>query len=234
MNETIVAAMALHITRAEPIADGIYLFELRDPDGHELPRFTPGAHISIKLLNGSVRKYSLCNNPHERDRYVIAVQCKRGESGFSTSLIDDFNAGNRLNVTVPVNDFELPPDEQSFIFIVGGIGITPIISMIRYLRTTEGKQFRLYYCTRSPEVTAFREELSAPELKDMVTIHHDQGVQENSLDLRPILEHRRNLEHLFCCGPRPLMQAVRNMTEHWPPSSVHFEAFNEPERNTGR
>ena len=87
--------------------------------------------------------------------------------------------------------------------------------MIRHLQSAEGKKFKLYYCSRSPEMTAFREELSAPEFKGKVTIHHDDGDPARMLDLWPIVEERKNREHLYCCGPRPLMQAVRDMTGHW-------------------
>ena len=64
----------LQITRAAAIADGIHLFELRHPDGADLPEFTPGAHVSVRVPNGLIRKYSLCNDPDERDRYCIAVK----------------------------------------------------------------------------------------------------------------------------------------------------------------
>lgn len=222
--------MVLQVSRAEPAAEGIHQFELRHPDGGELPEFTPGAHISITLSNGLVRKYSLCNDPSERDRYVIAVKRETSGRGGSISLINGVKTGDHLTVTAPVNDFTLPRGIRNIIFIAGGIGITPIMSMIRHLQTAEGKKFRLYYCTRSPEVTAFRDELSGPEFRGKVTIHHDEGDPAKVLDLWPILEQRRNLEHLFCCGPRPLMQAVRDMTGHWPSASVHFEAFSEPER----
>src|SRR4029077_7291565 len=93
----------------------------------------------------------------------------------------------------------------------------------------EGKRFRLFYCSRSPETTAFRDELSAPEFKDKVVIHYDEGDASRSLDLRPILAERKNREHLYCCGPRPLMEAVRAMTDHWSPTAVHFQAFSEAE-----
>jgi len=77
--------------------------------------------------------------------------------------------------------------------------------------------------------TAFREELSAPEFKETVIIHYDQGDPSRSLDLRPILAERKNREHLYCCGPRPLMETVRAMTDHWSPTAVHFEAFSDAE-----
>jgi phthalate 4,5-dioxygenase reductase subunit len=135
--------------------------------------------------------------------------------------------GDEVPTSGPVNHFALPPRGQAFLFIAGGIGITPIMSMMRHLQASESKPFRLYYCTRSPEATAFRDELSAPEFIGKVIIHHDQGDPSRSLDLRQVLSERKNREHLYCCGPRPLMEAVREMTAHWSPTAVHFEAFSE-------
>ena len=83
-------------------------------------------------------------------------------------------AGDTLMVAAPVNDFDLPPRAQDFLFIAGGIGITPMMAMIREVRA-QNKRFRLFYCTRSPETTAFRDELGAPDLKDNVIIHYDHG-----------------------------------------------------------
>jgi phthalate 4,5-dioxygenase reductase subunit len=220
--------MKLRVTRNDTIADGINLFEFRDAGGSELPQFSAGAHITIHVPNGMLRKYSLCSDPAERDRYQVAVKREVNGRGGSCSLIDDVKAGDELAVVAPVNDFGLPRRAQDFLFIAGGIGVTPMVAMIRQVMA-EGKRFRLYYCTRSPETTAFREELSAPQFKDMVTIHYDQGDPSRSLDLRPILAERKNREHLYCCGPRPLMEAVRAMTDHWSPTAVHFEAFSEAE-----
>jgi phthalate 4,5-dioxygenase reductase component len=220
--------MPLRVTRTDRIADGIYLLELRDPDGKQLPEFSAGAHITVRVPNGLLRKYSLCNDPSERDRYQIAVKRESDGRGGSCSLIDDVKAGDALTVTAPANDFGLPPRAQDFLFIAGGIGVTPIMAMVRQV-IAEGKRFRLFYCSRSPETTAFRDELNVPEFKDKVIIHYDQGDPSRSLDLRPILAERKNREHLYCCGPRPLMEAVRAMTDHWSPTAVHFEAFSEAE-----
>ncbi len=221
-------SMPLRVTRNDKIADGIHLFEFRDPGGNPLPQFTAGAHIAVRVPNGLLRKYSLCNDPAERDRYQIAVKREVSGRGGSINLIDGVNAGDELIVTAPVNDFALPARAQDFLFIAGGIGVTPMIAMIRQV-LAEGKRFRLFYCSRSPETTAFREELGAQEFKGMVTIHYDDGDVSRSLDLRPILAERKNREHLYCCGPRPLMEAVRAMTDHWSPTAVHFEAFSDAE-----
>ena len=220
--------MPLRVTRNEKIADGIHLLEFRDASGGALPEFTAGAHIAIHLPTGLIRKYSLCNDPAERERYQVAVKREANGRGGSIDLIDNTKAGDTLMVAEPVNDFALPPRATDFLFIAGGIGVTPMMAMIHELKAA-GKRFRLFYFNRTPEMTAFREALSAPELKDSVTIHYDQGDPARSFDLKPILAERRNREHLYCCGPRPLMEAVRAMTDHWSSTAVHFEAFSEAE-----
>ncbi|HET7190980.1 MAG TPA: PDR/VanB family oxidoreductase [Pseudolabrys sp.] len=220
--------MPLRVTRNDAIAVGIHLLEFREAAGKQLPEFSAGAHITIRVPNGLLRKYSLCNDPAERDRYQIAVKRESNGRGGSCSLIDNVKPGDELIVSAPANDFGLPPRAQDFLFIAGGIGVTPMIAMI-HETLAQGKRFRLFYCSRSPETTAFRAELGALRFKDMVTIHYDQGDPSRSLDLRPVLAERKNREHLYCCGPRPLMEAVRAMTDHWSPTAVHFEAFSEPE-----
>jgi phthalate 4,5-dioxygenase reductase subunit len=219
--------MALRVTRAEKIADGIHLFELRDKDGRDLPEFTAGAHIKLRVPNGLIRKYSLCSDPAERSHYQIAVKRETNGKGGSISLIDDAKVGDELPTSAPINDFPLPQRATQFVFIAGGIGITPFMAMIKQLAQAEGTKFKLYYCTRSPESTAFLEELSAPEMRGKVTIHHDNGDPANSLDLWPAVEERKNREHIYCCGPRALMDAVRDMTGHWSSAAVHFEAFSD-------
>lgn len=220
--------MPLRVTRNEKIAEGINLFEFRDPGGKPLPEFSAGAHITIRTPNGALRKYSLCNDPAERDRYAVAIKREVSGRGGSINLIDGVKAGDELMVAPPVNDFELPQRATDFLFIAGGIGVTPFMAMIRQAQA-QGKRFRLYYCSRSPETTAFIDELSAPEFKDKVFIHYDQGDPARSLDLKPILAERKNREHLYCCGPRPLMEAVRTLTDHWSSAAVHFEAFSDAE-----
>lgn len=220
--------MPLRVTRNDPIADGIHLLELRDPGGAPLPPFSAGAHITIRVPNGLLRKYSLCNDPAERDRYQVAIKREANGRGGSIALIDNVKTGDELLVAPPVNDFALPPRAQDFLFVAGGIGVTPMMAMIRELQA-QGKRFRLFYLSRSPATTAFRDELSAPDVKDSVVIHYDDGDPARSIDLKPVLAERKNREHLYCCGPRPLMEAVRAMTDHWSPTAVHFEAFSEAE-----
>jgi len=225
-----VDVMSLRIARKQAIAQDIYLFELMDRNLADLPPFTAGAHIKLSTPSGLIRKYSICNDPAVRDRYAIAVKREPAGRGGSIDLIDRAQVDDTLAVAPPVNDFKLPPRATDLLFIAGGIGITPIMAMIRQLQAEPDKRFRLYYCTRSPEMTAFLPELGAPEMKGKVRIHHDGGDLARVLDLWPIVEQRKNREHLYCCGPRPLMEKVRELTGHWSSTAVHFEAFAEPEK----
>jgi phthalate 4,5-dioxygenase reductase subunit len=215
--------MRLRIARCEKAAADIHLFELRDPAAGALPGFTAGAHLTIRSPNGSLRKYSLCNDPAERDRYVIGVKRDPAGRGGSVDLVDHTKAGDTVEASAPHNAFELAPRAQSFILIAGGIGITPILSMARSLNR-EGRRYKLYYLTRSPETTAFREELAGDNFKGKVTLHHDHGDPQESFDLWPVLE-KPSAAHVYCCGPRPLLEAVRDMTGHWSSSAIHFESF---------
>jgi phthalate 4,5-dioxygenase reductase subunit len=214
----------LRVSCAEAIAAGIWRFELRDPAGAPLPSFTPGAHISVQVTGGVVRKYSLCNAPGDGDRYEIAVKREADGRGGSSALIDGVRAGDLLPCSAPRNDFALDDRARSYLFIAGGIGITPILSMVRHLEATERATFRLYYLTRTPQVTAFRELLASPPFRGRVVIHHDEGDPQRAFDLWPVLE-RPTGAHLYCCGPRPMLEAVRDMTGHWSSAKVHFESF---------
>jgi len=224
--------MPLRVTRNEPIADGIHLFEFREPGGLALPPFSGGAHLAVRVPGGELRKYSLCNDPAERDRYQVAVKREASGRGASGDMIDRVKVGDTILVGEPVNGFALPARAQDFLFIAGGIGITPIMSMIRQVRGA-GKRFRLVYVSQAPETTAFRHDLSAPDLKDFVTICYDDGDPAQLTALRSVLKERHNREHLYCCGPRPLMEAVREMTDHWSTAALHFEAFAPPPKPPG-
>jgi len=179
---------ALEVTALDMIADDIYRIEFTHPEGAELAELTPGAHLHIQVPNGQVRRYSLCNDPEERHRYVIAVKREDAGTGGSKSLTDEPRVGDRLQVSDPHNDFALKDNPARDVFIAGGIGITPIMAMIHHLRATGDKPFKLYYLTRDEAQTAFLDELSGPEYRGKTVIHHDQGEPDNAYDLWPVLE----------------------------------------------
>jgi len=217
--------MALMVRQKSEIADGVFLFELRSPTGADLPAFTPGSHITVTAPSGQKRRYSLCNDCSERDRYLIAVKQETSGRGGSLSFTRDIKEGDEIGVEPPANEFEMSAAEpRSFVFIAGGIGITPIRAMILHCVRQGKENFKLYYFTRTPQAMAFREEFSAGEFAGKAVLHHDNGDPGQAYDLWPVLEEPRGA-HLYCCGPRGLMDAVRDMTGHWPDSAVHFEDF---------
>jgi phthalate 4,5-dioxygenase reductase component len=222
--------ITLRITAKREIAEDIHFFDLQLPqkagtDGGTLPAFTAGAHIPVRIPNGRMRSYSLCNDPTERHRYCIAVKRDSNGRGGSINLIDATAIGDTLTIAPPRNLFPLEDDSTSYIFIAGGIGITPIRSMIAHLTAIGGPAFKLYYFTRSPAQMAFRDEFIAPAFHAKVTLHHDGGDPAKAFDLWPVLETPK-AALIYCCGPRGLMDAVRKMTGHWPKSAVHFEDFS--------
>lgn len=218
--------MPLRVAAIEDVAHDIRSFELVQADGSELPGFTAGSHVKVQTPNGMVRKYSLCNDPAERHRYVIAVKREEAGRGGSLSLHQDVHVGDTLPTSVPDNAFPLEQSARAYLFIAGGIGITPILSMIRSLGEPPVVPWKLIYLGRHPETTAFREELSSPALRRRVVIHHDGGDPDAGYDLWQALE-KPNSAHLYCCGPRRLMDSVRDMSGHWSVKNVHFESFAE-------
>ena len=223
--QAVAEGLQLMVARKTEIATGIFMFELRAAHGAMLPAFTPGSHITVTVPSGQKRRYSLCNDCTERDRYLIAVKCETAGRGGSLSLIRNVGEGDRLVAEPPANDFALSPTEpKRHLFIAGGIGITPIRSMILDRMRKRKDTFKLYYLARTPELMAFREEFAAPELAANVILHCDNGDADQAYDLWPVLEEQKGAQ-LYCCVPQALMDAVRDMTGHWSDSTVHFEDF---------
>lgn len=218
--------MLLRIARKQDIAEGIVLFDLRDPNGADLPEFSPGAHVLVKTPSGFDRNYSLCGDPSDVSRYEIAIKLERHGRGGSSSMIEATKEGDLIEVGPPINAFPLVPSPAGYIFIAGGIGVTPIMSMVRSLASIGAPRFKLYYLTRNRQTAAFHDELSAPMFRGKVEFHHDDGDLERTFDLWPLFE-RPNGMHVYCCGPRGLMDGVRDMTGHWPAKALHFEAFGD-------
>lgn len=218
--------MTLTLSARRPLAQDIHLFELRNPQGAGLPAFTAGAHIAVQTPSGCMRSYSLCSDPVDTSCYRIAVKRESRGRGGSVSMVDELQTGQAVQVSTPVNHFALDERAQRYLLIAGGIGITPMLSMALHLHRT-GRPFKLCYLTRDAQSTAFLDELRSAPFADCVKVHHDQGQPEKGLDLWPWLEKPGSLngQHVYCCGPAGLMDAVRDMTGHWPSSTVHFESF---------
>src|SRR5689334_5666413 len=144
--------MQLRVRKITHLAEAINGYELVDPRGRDLPRFEAGAHVELRL-GGLLRQYSLYNDPAERRRYCIAVLRETEGRGGSRHLHERVRAGDTFDVSVPRNNFPLDWAAGRHLLIAGGIGIAPIMAMVSELQRRRA-EFKLFYCTRSPERTA--------------------------------------------------------------------------------
>ncbi len=218
--------MHLRIRSITYLAEDVLGFELVDPNERDLPPFTAGAHVAVRVAPGLLRDYSLWNDPAERRRYCIAVLKDKDGHG-SNRLHEQARAGDLLEVSWPRNFFPLVEEAERHWLIAGGIGITPIIAMIAELKRRRA-DFHLYYCSRAPERTAFREDLSLLAAMGKATFHYDGGDPAKGLDVVSLLKEPPPGTHLYYCGPAGLMDAVARATIHWPPRTVHSEYFKGP------
>lgn len=220
--------MLLQVKKITSLAEGINAYELVDPIGGPLPEFAAGAHVDLHLGNGLIRQYSLCGDPAERSSYIIGVLKEQAGRGGSVYLHDNVEVGSSIEVSAPRNNFRLVPANR-YVFIAGGIGITPIVPMLREAQA-HGADFKLYYCTRSLDRTAFRNELRVLCDEGRAVIHHDNGDPSQGLDFGKILAEHEPGTHLYYCGPGGLMGAISQASAHWPAETVHCEHFSAPTR----
>ena len=214
-------------------AEGISSFEFRRPDGSELPPFTAGAHIDVSLRPGVVRQYSLCNDPAERHRYVIAVLREPNGRGGSLAIHDQLRLGATITISAPRNFFPLVRGARRHLLVAGGIGVTPMIAMVAEL-SARGEAFFLHYCTRNAQRTAFLGRVQSLAAEGRAALHHDQGNPLQGLDLQLLLRDHDPGTHLYFCGPKGFMEAARAFSAHWPRDAVHFEYFAAPTEPAGK
>jgi vanillate O-demethylase ferredoxin subunit len=217
--------LQLRVAQVWSQAGGIKGFELISPTGTALPPFSAGAHVLVHLPNGLVRQYSMCNDPSETHRYEIGVLRAPEGRGGSAFMHDGVKVGDTLTIDLPRNNFELKEDAADYILIAGGIGVTPLLAMAHRLNRL-GKSYKLYYCTRAKESTAYLERLSGDEFAERVSFIHDGGDPAKGLDVKTLLKDVPANARLYCCGPTGLMNAVKAAAGRWPADRVHFEAFS--------
>jgi len=216
--------MKLRVRSVTWEAEGILSFVLVGIDGQPLPAFEAGAHIDVRIPGGLSRRYSLCNAPGDTTHYQIAVLHVPDSRGGSRAMHERVRPGDVLEVSEPHNFFPLHEEARTSVLIAGGIGITPLLAMMERLLAL-GRDFRLHYCTTSPERTAFAQRLGALVIQGRVQIHHDGGNPGKGLDIAALLKARPEGAHLYYCGPNGFMRAVESAASHWPADSVHCEYF---------
>ncbi|MEU5988025.1 PDR/VanB family oxidoreductase [Spirillospora sp. NPDC047418] len=198
------------------LADGVVGLTLRAADGGELPAWRPGAHIDVLLGDGLVRQYSLCGDPGDSRTWRIGV-LKEGPG--STVVHERVRPGDRLTVRGPRNNFALD-DAPRYVFLAGGIGITPILPMVAAAEAA-GAEWRLHYGGRRRSAMAFVDELSSYGERVEVRPQDESGL----LDLDGILGDVAPDALVYCCGPEPMLAAAEERcaalrTERFSPKPV--------------
>src|SRR6476660_4756877 len=199
--------------------DRRWLRPLRSHDGHGLPAWTAGAHVDLVLDKAATRQYSLCGDPDDLSRYRLGILRDPNGRGSSLYVHDELKVGDTVRVRGPRNNFALDPS-PSYLFIAGGIGITPILPMIQVAEKV-GADWRLVSVVGVCGKKDFLDELAVHGDRVSVCPQDETGL----LDLGQLLGVPRPDILIYCCGPEPLLAAVEKASTHWPPRALHLERF---------
>jgi ferredoxin-NADP reductase len=212
------------LVRAQRLeSDGVLSLVLEHPDGSELPAWTPGAHIDVVLPSGTVRQYSLCSDPAEKTQYRIAVLNDPNSRGGSREIHETVRTGNMLPYRGPRNHFELEPAPH-YLLIAGGIGITPILAMVRQIAQGDAGLTVLYVGRTRPSM-AFLDELAGFGGTVSIIPKDECGY----LDLDGAMIAAPAGTAVYCCGPEPLIRAAEQACKrHLGADAMHFERFGAP------
>ncbi len=209
-------------------AKDINLYELAPVNGEALPKAEAGAHIGIHLPNGLIRHYSLIKAEENPQSYIIGVKRDKNSTGGSVYIHDKLKVGEILMIEPPKNTFPLNESAEESVFFAGGIGITPIFSMVSVLQS-KGKNWKLFYACRTREEAAFYDELKN---FSQVNFHFDDE-KGGVFDIASAVKSVSKKTHLYCCGPLPMMEAFEAYTRDFPPDQIHVEYFKPKEVKQG-
>ncbi|WP_447919628.1 PDR/VanB family oxidoreductase [Achromobacter aegrifaciens] len=215
----------LVVSRLVREARGVIGLHLRSPDGTMLPAFEAGAHVDVALGHGLLRQYSLCGDPAELDVYRLGIGLAVDSRGGSRYIHEQLREGDLVDIGEPRQLFGLHAQAASHVFIAGGIGITPILSMIHACER-RGEPWRLLYCVRDRDAAAYLAELAVHRKR--VDLHVDSERNGARCDLDAYLTAAQAPgQHVYCCGPAPLMDAVAAACDRRGIAAprVHFERF---------
>jgi ferredoxin-NADP reductase len=192
------------VAHREVVADDVVVLHLRRPDGAALPAWTPGAHVDVVLDGALTRQYSLCGDPADRGVWRIAVLRTQTSRGGSVRLHDQVQRGTTLTVRGPRNHFPLLPARR-YVFVAGGIGITPLLPMIAEVERNAA-EWSLLYGGRRRSSMAFLDELES--YGDRVTVWPEDV--NGLLPLASALGEPDDETLVYCCGPEGLLASVED------------------------
>ncbi|MFE0023455.1 PDR/VanB family oxidoreductase [Amycolatopsis sp. NPDC059021] len=204
------------LDRVDRVAEDVVSLVLRGADG-PLASWEPGAHIDLNLPNWLTRQYSLCGDPADRERYRVAVRHDRLSRGGSEYIHLFLRPGRTMGVSLPRNNFPLVPAPE-YLFIAGGIGITPMVPMLR-AAVEAGIPATLVYAGRSVATMPFAGELRAT-YGDRVRVFaaDERGRPDFTVLAAELSPHAL----VYCCGPASMLDAVEAA---FPAERLHLERF---------
>jgi ferredoxin-NADP reductase len=213
--------MKLRVEKARLTSPDVLHVQLVHPLRPELPHWTAGAHVDLRLSDGRVRQYSLCGDPLDRSRYEIAIKRERNGRGGSIWAHENLRTGTIAHVSAPRNNLPLAENAKRHVLIAGGIGITPFASMARTLAALN-KDYVLHYCVRSAEDAPLLAELQAICADRLIPWFSQQGRRFDT----KLLPYRDQGTHVYVCGPSRLVESVRTALKDWPEQQIHNEVFS--------
>jgi len=212
--------LSLRVSSKETLGADIVVVTLEHVDGLALPAWEPGAHISALLAPELERQYSLCGMASHGDWTIAVKNADQGRGG-SRFVHASLSVGDVLVVRAPKNNFHLVPADR-YIFIAGGIGITPILAMVRYV-SARGVPWELHFAVRSSADIPFKGELESVPGGVVTFYTNDTG---NSLKLAEVVESLEAGTKVYCCGPAPMMDELETLGASWEPETLHLERFS--------
>lgn len=215
------AEFRVEVVGRRDVADQIVELTLQRIDG-EAVRWEPGAHIDLIFTKYLNAQYSLCGSLDDPDTLTVAVQREPRGRGASLYVHNMLTVGKRLRARGPRNNFPLQAAER-YLFIAGGIGITPLLPMVRAV-ATRGDRWSLAYGGRTRASMAY-----LPQLAELAARGGDIEIRPQDkagpLDLDELLGAPEPGTHVYCCGPDPLLSAVEQRCADRLPGALHMERF---------
>lgn len=216
---TALQPATLQVAHKAVVAEGVVSLTLATPTGERLEDWTPGSHIDLILPNGLTRQYSLCGDRFDPFAYRVAVLREPASEGGSAFIHEGLSVGDVIEVGAPRNNFPLVPSE-SYLFVAGGIGITPLLPMVNQADLL-GVDWRLLYGGRRRDSMAFLDELSVYGDRVVIAPEDEYGM----LDLPGYLGEPRPGVPIYGCGPAPLLAALAGSCSEWPRHTLRIERF---------
>ncbi|CAM2895194.1 oxidoreductase [Mycobacterium intermedium] len=213
------------VIKRELVAPDVVALTLADPDGGLLPSWTPGGHIDVQLPSGRRRQYSLSGPPGRRTDYRIAVRRIPDGGGGSIEMHEAFDVGDTLVFEGPRNAFYLGSAERDVLFVIGGIGVTPVLPMIR-VAAQRGSVWRAIYVGRSREYMPFLDEVLSVD-PDRVTVWADDE-HGRLATIDELLAGAGPTTAVYVCGPPAMLEAVRTARTEYANAPLHYERFSPP------